>query len=98
MVKKSGFQSSVESNFAFALVLLYYALWLVKKNAHRFLNQWEAKPEPIVPRSHAFSRAWCRLHAFASASDWSFVLFRFFVFGQSNCFGFGFTTLIENRS
>ena len=33
--------------------------WL--PNSRYFLSQWEAKPKPIVPRSHAFSRAWYRL-------------------------------------
>ena len=40
-------------------------------------------------RSHAFSRAWHQLHAFASSSDW----FTFIVIGRSNYYGFGFTTL-----
>ena len=43
----------------------------------------------MVPHSHAFSRAWRRLHEFASSSDWPFVLFTFFVIGRSNYFGFG---------
>ena len=64
------------------------------KSRH-FLNQWEAKAKPIVPRSHAFSRAWRRLHVFASSSDWSIVLFKSVVIGRSNYFGFGLTT---NRS
>ena len=42
---------------------------------------------------HVFSRAWCRLHAFASNSDWFIALFMCVVIGQSNYFGFGFTTL-----
>ena len=43
--------------------------------------------------SHAFSRAWCRLHVFASSSDRLIVLFTSVVIGQRNHFGFGFTTL-----
>ena len=59
-----------------------------------FVNQWEAKLKPIVPRSHAFSaRAWRRWHVFASRSDWFIVLFTSVVISQSNYFGFGFTTL-----
>ena len=42
---------------------------------------------------HAFSRAWRRLHVFASNSDWLVVLFTSVAIGQSNYFGFGFTTL-----
>ena len=74
------------------LLLLYYALICLQKSRH-FLNQWEAKPKPIMPRSHVLSRAWRRLHAFTSSSDWSFVLFTFSVIGQSYYFGFGFTAL-----
>ena len=41
------FSMSVESNFTFALVLLYLTVigW---QSSHHFLNQWEAKPKPIV--------------------------------------------------
>ena len=42
---------------------------------------------------HAFSRAWRRLHVFASNSDWLVVLCTSIATGQSNYFGFGFTTL-----
>ena len=42
---------------------------------------------------HAFSRAWRRLHLFASISDWFIELSASVVIGQSNSFGFGFTTL-----
>ena len=41
---------------------------------------------------YAFSRAWHRLHVFASNSDWSTVLFTS-VIGQSIYFGYGFSTL-----
>ena len=61
-----------------------------------FLNQSAAKPKPIVPYSHAFSRASRRLHIFDSISDWFIALFASVVIGQSNYFGFGFTTLNEN--
>ena len=37
--------------------------------------------------SHAFSRAWRRLHAFTSNSDWSIVLFTCVLIGQSNYSG-----------
>ena len=42
---------------------------------------------------HAFSRAWRQLHVFALNSGWFFALFASVVIGQSNYFGFGFTTL-----
>ena len=80
---------SVESNFAFAL--LQICDWLTKFAP--LLQPMRSKTKTIVPRSHAFSRAWRRSHAFASSSDWSSVLFTLFVIGHSNYFGFGFTTL-----
>ena len=43
--------------------------------------------------SHAFSRARHERHVFASSSDWFIGLFTTVVIGQSNYFGFGFTTL-----
>ena len=46
--------------------------------------QTEAKPEPIVPCSCAFS--W--LYVFASSSDWLTALFESAVISQSNYFGF----------
>ena len=39
------------------------------------------------------SRAWRPLHVFATNSDWLVVLFSSVAIGQSNYFGFGFTTL-----
>ena len=47
---------------------------------------------------HAFSCAWRQLHVFASNSDWLVVLFTSVAIGQSNYFGFGFTTLNKNCS
>ena len=83
----------VEIKFAVALVLHCYALWLVKKISRHFLNQSEVKPKPIVTCSHAFSRTWRRLHVFALSSDWFIGLSTSVVIGQSDYFGFGFTTL-----
>ena len=45
----------------------------------------------------AFSRAWRQLHVFASSSKWFIELSASVVIGQSYNFGFGFTTLCENR-
>ena len=55
-----------------------------KQNSRHFLNQWESKPKPIVPRSHAFSRAWRRLHVFTLNRDWFIALFTSAVIGQNN--------------
>ena len=51
----------------------------------------QTKTNRVLP--HAFSRAWRQLHVFASNSDWIVVLFASVAIGQSNYFGFGFTTL-----
>ena len=48
----------------------------------------------IMTWSYAFSRAKRRLHVFATSSDWFIGLSLPAVIGQSNYFGFGFTTLI----
>ena len=57
------------------------------ENLRQFLNQTGVEWEPMVPWLSAFSRAWRRLHVFASSSDWFIVLFRSVVIGQSNYFG-----------
>ena len=61
------------------------------QSPRHFLDQGKAKT--IVSWSHAFSRAFHRLHVFASNSDWYIALFPSVVIGQSNIFGFDFTTL-----
>ena len=52
------------------------------------------KLKPIATCLHAFSCAWLQLHVLASSSDWFIGLFTTVVIGQSNYFGYGFTTLI----
>ena len=42
---------------------------------------------------HVFSRAWRRLHVFASSSDWFNGLSASSVIGGRNYFGFGLTKL-----
>ena len=66
---------------------------LAKKISRQFINQSEVKPKPIVACLYAFSRVWRRLHVFALSSDWFIGLSASAVIGQSNYFGFGFTTL-----
>ena len=46
-----------------------------------------------MTRSHAFSRALHQPHVVTSSFDWFNVLSVSYVIGQSNYFGFGFTTL-----
>ena len=63
------------------------------KNSCDFFIQSEVKRKLIVTRSHAFSCALRQLHVITSSFDWFIVLSVFFVIGQSNNNGFGFTTL-----
>ena len=58
-----------------------------------FLNQSGNKPTPIVPRSHAFSRALRRLYVFPSDFDWFIVLFTSVLFDDGNYVDFEFTIL-----
>ena len=67
-IKKNSFQLTVKSNFVIALVLPLFVIG--QKISRHFVNQSEVKPKPMVSCSHTFSRAWSRLHVFASRSDW----------------------------
>ena len=53
------------------------------------------RSETKTNRAHActFSRALCRLRVITLSFDWFTGLSPFFLIGQSNYFGFGFTTL-----
>ena len=62
------------------------------KESCQFFNQWEVQPKPIAPCMGDFSCALSKLHVIARNCDWFFALFR--VIGQSDCFGFGFSTVI----
>ena len=64
------------------------------KDSRQFFNQWEVKPKPIVPRTRDFSRASSELQVIARNSDWFIALFVPVVIGQSDYFGFGFSTVI----
>ena len=59
-----------------------------------FFNQWEAKPKPIAPCMRHFSRALNELQLIARNCDWFIALPAPVVIGRSNCFGFGFSTVI----
>ena len=74
-------------------------MWLLRlviglKESRQFFNQWEAKPKPIAPRTRNFSRASRELQVIARNFDWFIALFVPVVIGRSNCFGFGFSTVI----
>ena len=64
------------------------------KDSHQFYDQWDAKPKPIAPYTHDFSRASSELQVIARNCDWFMTLFVPVVIGRSNCFGFGFSTVI----
>ena len=66
------------------------------KFSRHFFNQSEVKPKPIVAHACTFSRALCRLCVITSSFDWFTGLSPSFLIGQSNYFGFGFTTLNWN--
>ena len=64
------------------------------KDSRQFFNQWDAKPKPIAPCTRDFSRASSELQVIARNCDWFIALSAPFVIGRSNCFGFGFSTVI----
>ena len=63
------------------------------RNSCHFLDQSEVKPKPIVTRSRMFSCTLRGPFVFALRFDWFTGLSVSFVIGQSDSFGFGFTTL-----
>ena len=81
---------TVESNYVIAIATLID--WL--KDSHQFFNQGDAKPKPSAPCTRDFSRASGELQVIAKNSDWFMELFVLVVIGRSNCFGFGFSTVI----
>ena len=64
------------------------------KDSGQFFNQWEAKPKPIAPWTCDFSCASSELQVIARNCDWFIALPAPVVIGRSNCFGFGFSTVI----
>ena len=78
--------------------------WLSKiiviglKDSRQVFNQWESKPKPIAPFTRDFSRASSELQVIARNCDWFIALPAPVVIGRSNYFGFGFSTVIWNRS
>ena len=87
----SGFQLSVERNFAFASVLLYCAIsgWLAKFAP--FSQPIESQTKPIVACPCSFSRAWRRCRVFPSNFDRFITLLAYVVFSHDKYFGFGLT-------
>ena len=81
---------TVESNYVIAIATL--SDWL-KRRAPVF-QPMRIKTKPIAPCARDFSRAWNELQVIAKNCDWFITLPAPVVIGQSNCFGFGFSTVI----
>ena len=69
---------------------------------NKFSNLQKPKPcktkfEPIAPCTREFSRALSKLQMIARNSDWFMALFVLAVIGQSDYFGFGFSTVLQPR-
>ena len=73
----------VESNYVIAFATL-----------SDWLKRLEPIFQPIAPSTRDFSRASSELQAIARNCDWLMALFVRVVIGRSNCFGFGFSTVI----
>ena len=82
---------TVESNYVIAITTL--SDWLITL-APQFFNQRESKPKPIAPCTRDFSRALSELQVIARNYDWFIAQPAPVVIGRSNCFGFGFSTVI----
>ena len=78
---------TVESNYVIAITKL--SDWL-----KRLAPVFQAKPKPVAPCTRDFSRASSELHVIARNGDWFIALSAPVVIGRSNCFGFGFSTVI----
>ena len=81
---------TVESNDVIAIAAL--SDWL--KRLTPVFQPREAKPKPIAPCTRDFSRALSKFHIIARNCDWFIALPAPVVIGRSNCFGFGFSTVI----
>jgi len=64
------------------------------KDSRQYFNQWEAKPKSISPCTRHFSRDSGELQVIGRNYDWFIELSVPGVIGRSNCFGFGFSTVI----
>ena len=64
------------------------------KDSRQFFSLWKAKPKPIAPCTRDFSRATTELQVIGRNCDWFIALPAPVVIGRSNCFGFGFSTVI----
>ena len=81
---------TVESNYVIAIAAL--SDWL--KRLAPVFQPMRSKPKPIAPCTRDFSRASSKLQLIARNCDWFIAPFVPVVIGRSNCFGFGFSTVI----
>ena len=81
---------TVESNYVIRLLRLVIGL----KDSRQFFHQREAKSKPFAPCTRDFSCALSELQVIARNCDWFIALSAPVVIGRSNCFGFGFSTVI----
>ena len=81
---------TVESNYVIAIATL--SDWL--KTLAPVFQPMRSKPKTIAPCTRDFSRVLSELQVIARNCDWFIALFAPVVIGQSNCFGFGFSTVI----
>ena len=83
---------TVESNYVIAIATL--CDWL-KRVAPVFQPiRSKTKPKPIAPCTRDFSRALSEFQVIARNCDWFIALPAPVVIGPSNCFRFGFSTVI----
>ena len=81
---------TVESNYVIAIATL--SDWLDRLAP--VFQPTRSKTKPIAPCTSDFSRASSELQVIARNCDWFMTLFVPVVIGRSNCFGFGFSTVI----
>jgi len=81
---------TVESNYVIASATLND--WL--KRLASVFQPMRSKPKPIALSTRDFSRALSKLQIIARNCDWFIAVFAAVVIGRSNCFGFGFSTII----
>ena len=81
---------TIESNYVIAIATL--SDWL--KRVAPVFQPMRIKTKTNPPRTRDFSRASSELQVIARNCDWFIALFVPVVIGRSNCFGFGFSTVI----
>ena len=81
---------TVERNNVIAIAMLSDCL----KRLAPVFQPMRIEPKPIAPCTRNFSRASSELQVIARNCDWFIALPAPVVIGRSNCFGFGFSTVI----